>query len=183
MINKDLYRYVGNVSKFSFLKFLLSNPGFKFIFYWRLTKKYGRKSIIGFFTYQMYKRYSFKFGYQIPLSVEIGEGLLLPHFGFIVVNSGSKIGKNCNILQGVTLGNTKGGKNPGNPTIGDEVYIGPSASIVGNVKIGNRVLIAPNAYVNFDVPDDSIVIGNPAKIISKEHPTKNYINRIYNDKL
>lgn len=176
LYKNDLIRYTGRISNKLFFQFLLANPGFKFIFYWRLTQKFKRKSVLGFFAYQMYKRYSFKFGYQIPLSVEIGEGLFLPHYGFIVINGGSKIGKNCSILQGVTLGVTKGGKNPGNPTIGDEVYIGPSATIVGNVKIGNRVLIAPNAYVNFDVPDDSIVIGNPAKIISKKNPTELYIN-------
>ena len=54
--------------------------------------------------------------------------------------------------------------------------IGSNAVIVGNVRIGNDVLIAPLSYVNFDVPDHSIVIGNPAKIISKEEATKEYIN-------
>jgi serine O-acetyltransferase len=47
--------------------------------------------------------------------------------------------------------------------------------VVGNIKIGNNVLIAPNSYVNFDVPDNSIVIGNPGKIIPHENPTKDYI--------
>lgn len=178
MINKDLYRYTGSNSKNAFIRFLFANPGFKFIFFWRLSKKYKRKSLIGFISYQFFKHYSFKFGYQIPLSVDIGEGLLLPHYGFVVINGGSKIGSNCNILQGVTLGNTKGGKNPGNPTIGNEVYIGPSATLVGKIKIGNRVLIAPNSFVNFDVPDDSIVLGNPAKIISKNNPTKEYISNL-----
>ncbi|MFV0194103.1 serine acetyltransferase [Empedobacter falsenii] len=176
LLDNDLKRYTGKVNYKLLIKFLYANPGFKFIYFWRLTKITKKKSLIGFISYQMYKRYSFKYGYQIPLSVEIGKGLFLPHFGYIVINSGSKIGKNCSILQGVTLGVTKGGKNPGNPTIGDEVYIGPSATIVGKIKIGNRVLIAPNAYINFDVPDDSIVIGNPAKIISKENPTELYIN-------
>lgn len=175
-MQKDLYRYTGEISYKLFFKYLISHPGFKFIFYWRLTKKFGRRSLIGFISYLFYRKYTIKYGYQIPLSVEIEEGLFLPHFGFIVINADSIIGKNCNILQGVTLGNTKGGKSPGNPIIGDEVYIGPSATIVGHVKIGNRVLIAPNSYVNFDVPDDSIVIGNPARIISKIDPTKNYIN-------
>lgn len=46
---------------------------------------------------------------------------------------------------------------------------------MGKVKIGNDVLIAPGAYVNFDVPDHSIVIGNPGKIISKQNATEGYI--------
>ena len=44
------------------------------------------------------------------------------------------------------------------------------------IIIGNDVLIAPNTFVNFDVPDHSIVIGSPGKIIAKENPTKDYIN-------
>ena len=48
--------------------------------------------------------------------------------------------------------------------------------IIGNCKIGNNVLIAPGAFVNFDVPDNSIVIGNPGKIIQRESsPTAKYI--------
>lgn len=43
------------------------------------------------------------------------------------------------------------------------------------VKIGDDVIIAPNAYVNFDVSDHSIVIGNPEKIIHKDNVTKGYI--------
>ena len=47
--------------------------------------------------------------------------------------------------------------------------------VVGKIKIGNDVLIAPGAYVNFDVPDHSIVIGNPGKIIPKQNATEGYI--------
>ena len=48
--------------------------------------------------------------------------------------------------------------------------------IVGGVKVGNNVLIAPGAFVNFDVPDNSIVIGNPGQIIRREtSPTDKYI--------
>ncbi len=47
--------------------------------------------------------------------------------------------------------------------------------IVGKIKIGNNVLIAANSYVNFDVPDNSIVIGNPGKIIHRENATEGYI--------
>ena len=63
--------------------------------------------------------------------------------------------------------------------IGDNCWIGTNAVIVGNVKIGSDVLIAPLTYVNFDVPDHSIVIGNPGRIIPRENATKEYVcNRI-----
>ena len=67
----------------------------------------------------------------------------------------------------------KRGSRMGTPIIGDKVYIASGAVIVGKVKIGNNVLIAANSFVNFDVPDNSVVIGN--KIISSPSATDSYI--------
>jgi serine O-acetyltransferase len=54
--------------------------------------------------------------------------------------------------------------------------------IIGNAKIGNNVLIAPGAFVNFDVPDNSVVIGNPGRIIPRDSsPTAKYIVYPLND--
>ena len=78
----------------------------------------------------------------------------------------------------MTIGFERRGKRMGNPTIGDRVWIGSHAAIVGNVKIGNDVLIAPGAYVNFDVPDNSIVLGNPGKIIKKDNAVEEYVINI-----
>ena len=61
------------------------------------------------------------------------------------------------------------------------MWIGPNATIVGKIKVGNDVLIGANSYVNFDVPDHSIVIGNPGKIISKENATEDYIVNIISE--
>lgn len=83
--------------------------------------------------------------------------------------------KNCNVYNGVTIGKEKRGKREGYPVIKDCVWIGANAVIVGAITIGNDVLIAPNTFINFDVPDHSIVIGNPAKIIERENATKSYI--------
>ena len=64
----------------------------------------------------------------------------------------------------------------GTPTIGDNVCMNANSMVVGGCHIGNNVLIAPGAFVNFDVPDNSIVIGNPAKVVVKEvSPTNKYI--------
>ena len=59
--------------------------------------------------------------------------------------------------------------------IGDCVFVGINSTIVGAIHIGNDVLIAPNSYVNIDVPDHSIVIGNPATIHHRENATKDYV--------
>ena len=63
----------------------------------------------------------------------------------------------------------------GVPKFEGDCWIGTNAVVVGNVKIGKDVLIAPLAYVNFDVPNHSIVIGNPAKIIYKENAVQDYL--------
>lgn len=65
----------------------------------------------------------------------------------------------------------------GTPVIGNEVWIGINAAIVGNVTIGDDVLIAPNSYVNCDVPSHSIVFGNPCITKHRENATEGYINR------
>lgn len=93
----------------------------------------------------------------------------------MIVNDRAVIGKNVNVATGVTIGQTGRGQKAGCPTIGDNCWIGTNAVVVGNITIGTDVLIAPLPYVNFDVPDHSIVIGNPGKIIPRENATEAYI--------
>ena len=114
---------------------------------------------------------------QIPAETEIGEGFYIGHWGRVIINGKAKIGRNVNIATGVTIGQTNRGPNKGCPVIGNNVWIGTNAVIVGNINIGDDVLIAPLSFVNVSVPDHSIVIGNPAKIIYRENATKDYINK------
>lgn len=151
------------------------NPNLHFIYLLRKTQQH-RKSLLGKFWRLILRHYQIKYGFQIYPETQIGEGFYLGHWGSLVINPKVKIGKNCNIAQGVTIAQSNRGKNEGVPVIGDEVWIGPNAVIVGNIKIGNNVLIAPNAYVNFDVPSHSVVIGNPAQITLNENATQGYIN-------
>ena len=112
---------------------------------------------------------------QIPMNTKIGKGFYIEHFGRIIINAKAVIGDNVNIATGVIIGSISRGRKTGEPVIGNEVWIGANSVIVGKVKIGNNVLIAPNTYVNFDVPDNSIVIGSPGVIHYNEDATKGYI--------
>ena len=114
----------------------------------------------------------------IDMSTEckIDGGLYFGHATGITINPHAIIGKNVNIHKGVTIGRENRGSRKGAPVIGDYVWIGINSTIVGNVHIGNDVLIAPNSFVNFDVPDHSIVIGNPGSIKHKDNATEGYIN-------
>jgi len=96
-----------------------------------------------------------------------------------VINPRAIIGENCNISQGVTIGIVNSGPKQGVPIIGDRVYIGPGAKVIGNIKIGNDVAIGANAVVINDVTDSVTVGGIPAKVIS-QHDSSKYINRSWN---
>jgi serine O-acetyltransferase len=104
---------------------------------------------------------------DIPPSAEIGPGLLIPHTGFLVLAGGAKVGRNCTLAQGVTIGHRLGGQNSqtGAPVIGDRVYVGPSAVIIGNLMIGNDALIGAGAIVTRSIPPGGVVVGNPARVI------------------
>lgn len=118
-----------------------------------------------------------RYGLEIPWKTRIGEGLYLGHAFNITVNPGAVIGCNCNIHKGVTIGQENRGMRKGAPTIGDCVWIGVNATIVGNITVGNDVLVAPGAYVNCNVPDHSIALGNPCRVIARTGATEGYINR------
>lgn len=118
-----------------------------------------------------------RYGLEISRSSVIGPGLYLGHAYNITVNPAAIIGSNCNLHKGVTIGQENRGKREGAPVIGDCVWIGVNATLVGKISVGNDVLIAPGAYVNCDVPSHSIVLGNPCRVISRDNATGGYINR------
>lgn len=104
------------------------------------------------------------FSCDIPPTTVIGEGTVFVHNGLgCVVNECAIIGKNCKILQNVTIGGR--GEGSGTPIIGDNVLIGAGACILGGVKVENGVKIGANAVVLKDVPENVTVVGIPAKII------------------
>jgi serine O-acetyltransferase len=176
-IKADLYRYGGLTGIGGFFHGLRS-PGFRFMYLFRMASLCPKLSFRRLLIRLLLNRYKYRYGFQIPLSTQIGEGFYIGHFGTIVINEKAIIGNNCNIAHGVTIGQANRGKLKGYPTLGNKVWIGTGSVIVGNIRIGSNVLIAPNSFVNFDVAENSLVIGNPAKIISKSNPTEGYINNI-----
>ncbi len=173
-IKADLYRYAGKTGVIGLLKGLFI-PGFRYTYLLRKaahTRKYSPSHI---FYWLLLRHYSFKYGFQISANTRIGHGFYIGHFGTIIINTKAIIGNNCNITAGVTIGQTNRGLKRGVPIIGNKVWIGVNACIVGAITIGDNVLIAPNAYVNSDIPPNSLVIGNPAKIIPMHDPTDKYI--------
>ena len=121
------------------------------------------------------KRLLLRRGIELEYSDNIGEGLVLAHAWGITVNSRAVLGKDCVLFKGCTIGSIRSGKREGWPRLGDRVVVGCNAFVCGGITIGDDVLIAANAFVDFDVPSNSIVIGNPGQIHRKGNPCKDYV--------
>ena len=101
-------------------------------------------------------------GTDIDLGTTIGERLQLPHPNGVVMHSKTVIGDDCMIMQQVTLGQLA---EESAPTIGNRVYIGAGAKVLGPVTIGDGAAIGANAVVLTDVPAGATAVGVPAKIV------------------
>lgn len=110
------------------------------------------------------KHYAYKHSFDISFRAQIGPGLTIAHYGYIIVTSNTRIGKNCTLRPGVVFGK-KLTASTGGPTVGDNVNIGVGTTIIGDVKIGSNVVIGANSVVTRDVPDNCVVAGAPARIL------------------
>jgi len=116
----------------------------------------------------------FLFGVVIGRDVEIGPGFCISH-GSIVIDGIVKIGKNCSINPYVTVGLATSSKiilSLNGPTIGDNVYIGTGARVLGPVRIGDNAKIGANAVVITDVPDNYTAVGVPARVVPQKPPKR-----------
>ncbi len=101
--------------------------------------------------------------------VQIGPGLIIPH-GHVVIDGEVRIGRDCVINPWVTIGlsaSWHAGLDTRGPTIGDRVFIGTGAKILGAVTVGDDVRIGANAVVVDDVPSGATAVGAPARVIER----------------
>ena len=112
------------------------------------------------------------FGIEVSPQVEIGGGLSLPHTVGTVIGA-ARIGDNCTILQGVTLGTSEpdmGFTVSERPVIGNGVLIGAGAKVIGHIAVGDHAKIGANAVVLRDVPAYALAVGVPATIVMRPAP-------------
>lgn len=114
-----------------------------------------------------------KSGLEIPYDVEIGPGVILDHPFSTIINA-KRIGANLRIKNNITIGNKNDDENL-RPRLGNNVYIGAGAIVIGDITIGDNVIIGAGAVVTKSLPDNCVVVGNPAKII-KTWSTSNEFN-------
>lgn len=147
----------------------------KLLKFFRLCQTSDNKLLLLYYRWR-FKRLKDKNHIELYGKCRIGPGLYLGHVCCITINASAVIGCNCNLHKGVTIGQENRGERRGAPVIGNSVWIGVNATIVGKITIGDDVLIAPNSFVNCDVPSHSVVYGNPCIIKYKEGATDGYVN-------
>lgn len=180
-IAQDMLRYEIRkpVSWITFLNYFYIQvvPGLKFTIIYRYCQYYRRRNrLLFYFFFLWLRRLKFKYGIDISYRTHIGKGLYIGHFGGIVIHGDAIIGENCNLSQGITIGVLNRGKKTGVPRIGNRVFIGPGAVILGGIAIGNDALIGTNAIVTFDVPDRSVVASPTASIVSDQGSSSYIMN-------
>ena len=181
LVRADLYRKTGHSSFLPLLKTLVTDMGFKHTFWFRSasfcrSRRLLRRTVYPF-VWAVYGHYQHKHGVWIPPVTKVGPGLLLEHLGDIVVNGRAVIGKNCNLSNSVTIGQSNRGARQGVPQIGDNVFIGPGAKIIGGISVGDNVAVGVNCVVVKDVPQGAVIVAEAGQVISYGG-SSGYVNRI-----
>lgn len=148
----------------SLLEVLLCYPGLHAVFWHRIAHwLYGRRlRFLARFVSQLGRHLT---GIEIHPGARIGKNLFIDHGTGIVIGETAEIGDNVTLYHGVTLGGT--GKDTGkrHPTVGNNVFIGAGAHILGPIRIGDGAKIGAGAVVVRDVPAGTTVVGVPAHIV------------------
>lgn len=105
---------------------------------------------------------------RLELSADIGPGLYIGHFGDIVVRD-CHIGRHCSIAQSVHIESEVPGDSATGPVIGDRVWIGGHAQIVGAYTIGSRSTVGAGAQVKRDIPEGALFLGRPGRVIMSDY--------------
>lgn len=163
----DLRRYkkyeIRGIKRIIFLiDSLILNTGFQVTLLYRISN-YLYKKKIPFFHRLINAISRVLMSDDISYEAEIGPGLMIIHGFGIVIGANVTLGKNAYLLNNITIGSRNPGGNQ--PKIGDNVYIGVGARILGDITIGDNVKIGANTVVLNDVPSNCTVVGNPGRVV------------------
>lgn len=170
-IKKDFVCYTNKIPNiFNIFWFFLINQNFKLIVLYRMVH-YFRKKTPRLISAILTRVIKFIYPVDIEVACEIGTGLKMPHPLCIVIGGKVKIGNNCKITQGVSLGCSLGKSKLNDqtqPIIGNNVFIGAGEKIIGPVIIGDNVIIGANSVVIKDIESNNNAYGIPAKIVANK---------------
>ncbi len=183
MVQADAFRYTGQTGGRAIWRAYKESPGFRFTYHLRhvgfLAARRRSPALVAYVIHRLFlNRYRFRYGFDISPTTAIGPGLYLGHFGGVVISPHAVLGANVNIAQGVTIGAASRGGRKGTPVLGDRVWVGAHAILVGKINVAENALIAPGAYVNFDVEASGLVLGNPGKVVAMTG-SEGYVNQTW----
>lgn len=168
VIKKEIIPLIGKRSVLGLFIFIIHRRiDLKCILFYRLAIICKQKKIY-FLPVFFYNKLITNFNCYISLSSKIGEGLRFPHPSSIIIGKGVIVGDNAIIYQNVTIGASKIGDVAKNryPKIGNNVTLYTGSSIIGDVKLGNNVVVGAHSLVTQSFPDNSIIVGIPARKIN-----------------
>lgn len=130
---------------------------------WTAHARFGKAALRGvyFFLYSVVRLMT---GIDIPRSARIGPGLLIHHFGGIIIHPESQIGSRCVMRHGVTIGARD---SSGPPVLGDGVVLGAYAQVLGSITVGDDAVIGAMTVVLEDVPRGGVVVGTAGRLLQK----------------
>jgi serine O-acetyltransferase len=118
-----------------------------------------------------FRRLSVKVGFSLGPNI-FGPGVAIVHYGLLVIDPTTRIGKNCRIHMGTHIGGAAQFVPPEeahkySPRIGDNVYLGPGCKLYGPIVLGDDCVVGANAVVTQSFPQNGLVLaGVPAKVIA-----------------
>jgi serine O-acetyltransferase len=152
---QDLERYVADGC--TPVKALLTQQGLWALLEYRLARQARHKPFMGPVFVAWQKAVEAVTGISLGHGATIGPGLWIGHFGHIIVHDAAVLGSHCHLCQGVTIGRGVCREGYGVPTIGDDVYVGPNAVVLGGIHVGDGARIAANTVVTESVADHAFV--------------------------
>lgn len=145
---------------------ILLYPGFHVLVWYRIAHWFYRQK--RFFLARFFSQIGRGTGIEIHPGAKIGKNLFIDHGMGIVIGETAEIGDNCTLYHGVTLGGTGKDKGKRHPTIGNNVLIATGAKILGPFTVGDNSNIGANAIVLQEVPNDSTVVGDKARVVKRD---------------
>lgn len=172
LAGEDVKRYRNHSGWLAKFRIYRRQGGFRILFWTRMAQVAEAKGFLRYTIFPLLVSYQRRlrriYGIEFPLRLKVGGGLYMPHQVGIVINPKTIIGKNAYIAQGVTIGKSMKAKKDGAPVIGDNVFIGPNAVILGPITLGDNCSVGANAVVLKDVAADQTVVGVPARAVGKQ---------------
>jgi serine O-acetyltransferase len=161
MIRADVYRNAGKWGSKAVILTFLDRPANRFLLVMRVgswARGSRTRLPVQLVCRALYRRWSVRYALEIPYTTQIGAGLRISHIaGGVVVNPTARIGKNCTLNGGVTLGH--------GVVLGNLVNVSTGAKLIGRVTVRDGSTIGANAVVTKEVPPGSVVAGVPAKVL------------------